>query len=593
MENFYAYIIAILLLTAFLIFKELKRVNRARLIFRMLAVVLAAVSLLFFIIPIKYQSQRKTDLKSLHFLTPGVTAAELKDETYLTSDSAVLKQLGNHGVKYVPDLIYHLRANPAVSNLIVYGYGLPSSLLKKINIAMDIRPSVSPEGIISCSWPDVQSSTETFRVQGIYNNTRKQAVKLVLNGLGTKLDSITIAAGQQLAFNLECKPKQIGKAVYALTAKRGNEIIEEEEVPFQVVERPKIKVLVLASFPDFEYKFLRNWLFENKYQAYFRTRVSKDKFSVEQVNLETKASDGITGSTFKNYDLVIADDEELGHLGAAGEGLTREIAAGLGLIVRINEAKALSAFTRKFQLFASTDSITTLYQPVIVDVGQKLKKLTVNQPVYIGRNGAQLPLVEDQQGKILSSLAMVSKGRVTATTIPATFNWVLGAANADYTNYWTAIMNRTARKTNSDFQFLYSPRFPVQGELVSINFQASPETELPQFSLAGKLVPVQQHQWLPFYWQANFWSKTTGWNPLEVRPGTKQALYIYKKTAWLPLKMHQLLKENQIYGKQLKILMQNKEESIEVAEKQVSDWVFLAVFLFSMGFLWYETKILQ
>jgi hypothetical protein len=593
MENNYAYIIAILLLTAFLIYKEIKRVNRARLVFRLLAVIIAVASLLFLILPIKYQSERNTDSKSLHFLTPGVTSTELKNESYLTSDSSVFKQFGKRKVRYVADLVYHLQAHPEVSNLIIYGYGLPKSILRNIHADVSIRPAKSPAGILSCSWPDVLSSSETFRIQGKYNNTNNRPVKLLLYGLGTKLDSINIGAEQQFAFTLECKPKQIGKAVYTVIAKQGNQVLEEEDVPFQVVERPKVKVLVLASFPDFEYKFLRNWLLENKYQAYFRTRISKDKFSTEQVNLDVKESDVITSSSFKKYDLIIADDEELGRLSATGDGLSREIAGGLGLIVRLNEAKALSGFTKKFQLSGSTDSINTTYQPVLVDAMQKLETLPVSQPVYISRNAAQLSLVEDRKGKILATLAMVGEGRVAATAIQSTYNWVLNAANTDYAAYWTEMMNRTARKSVKDFRFQFSPKFPTPKDLVSLSFQANPETELPQFSMEGKPLPVQQHLWLPFYWQVNFWHKTTGWNTFEVKPGSKQDIYIYKKTDWMPLKMDHLLKENQMYAKKSKMINENAAKNIEVVEKQVSNWIFVVLLLISIGYLWFETKILQ
>jgi len=593
MENNYAYIIAIVLLGIFLIYQELKRVNKARLVFRIFAVILALAAVLCLILPIKYHTSRKTDPKSLHFLTRGVHASDLKKDNYYTSDSSVVKELGKQKISYIPDLNYYLQAHPEVTNLVVYGYGLAPGILKNIGVNTSIIPSAVPAGIISASWPDVISASENFQIQGVYNNVSSKPATLVLQGLGTRLDSISIPANQKATFNLQCKPKQIGRAVYQLIATRESTVIETEHVPFQVIEQPKIKVLVLASFPDFEYKFLRNWLFENKYQAYFRTRVSKEKFSIDQVNLDVQQAAGINAATFKNYDLVIADDEELGQLGSSTAMLAHEIEAGLGLVVRLTEQKSSSAFTNRFHVSGSSDSISSTYQPIIIESKQKLKTLPVIQPLYIAANPTQLPLVQTQQGKILTSLAMVGKGQVTATAVSSSFNWKLHAADADYAAYWAAIMNHTARKSETDFRFQHDPGFPIPAEPVAINFQASPDNEIPAFNYQGKLVPLQQHRWLPFYWQANFWPETTGWNEFSVGQAAKQAIFVYGKTDWASLKAFNLLKENEKYAKSKVSAAKNEDAGVEKVEKLVPDWTFLVLFLISMGYLWFETKILQ
>lgn len=593
MEKQYAYIIAILLVSVFLVYKELKRANSARLFLRLFAVLIAAASLLFLIIPIKYDAVRKGSSRVLNYLTPGATASDLRTEQYYTSDSTVLKVFSKQKVTYIPDLAYYLYEHKDISNLVVYGNGLTPSERKQIAINITFHAPAVPAGIISCSWPKRLSSSETFSVQGIYNNTSKVRVKLMLQGLGTNLDSITINANKQASFSLQSQPKQIGKAVYQISVLQDTGIVESEELPFQVIERPKVKILVLASFPDFEYKFLRNWLLENRYPAFFRTRVSKDKFSTDQVNLDVKESGAITAATFKKYDLVIADDEELARLGGLTANFSREIEAGLGLVVRLNEAKSISSFSKRFQVSGSRDSISRSIKAVITAESKTLKPLPVDQPLFIVANPNQLRLVEDPGGKILTSLAMTGSGRVAATAIATTFNWVLSGANSDYATYWSAVINQTAKKIPENFQWTYGPKFPAVNDQVALTFQSTPEQELPTFRYNGKSLPVQQHMSLPFYWQATFWPAKSGWNTFEVNPGGRQDVFIYKRSGWKALKGYNLIEANKLYAKKPNNYKEVTEAQVETIEKAVSKWIFVCLFFISMAFLWFETKILQ
>lgn len=594
MENQFAYILAVLLVGAFLIYQELKRTNKARMVFRVLAVIVAAASLLFMIIPIKYTDEKTTDSKVIAFLTPGVNISNLPDEVYYTSDSAILQQHGKLQISYMPDLLYHLQQHPEISGVKLYGYGLDVQVLNKLqDVKVTFHPSAAPGGIVSSSWPNIVPASEIFMVQGMYRNTGDKAVNLVLEGLGTRLDSVEIAAGKQLAFSLQCLPRQTGRAVYQLVARQNNENIETEPVPFQVVDRPKTKVLVLASFPDFEYKFLRNWLLENKYPALFRTRVSKDKFSTEQVNLDVNESTVISAATFKKYDLVIADDEELARLGAVSAALNPQIAAGLGLIVRLNEQKSLSAFSRNFNITGTTDSITTTFVPVLTESRQHLKSLPVSQPLYLSANSSQKRMVEDQKGKVLVTTATRGSGRITATAIAPTYNWVLNGENAAYASYWSQLINQTSRKTSDDFYWKADPVKPTLNSQVALTFQSSPKQALPELNINGREISVQQHLSLPFYWQATFWPNQKGWNEFRVSPGARQAIYVYDHTNWSSVEANRLIEKTTAFVKNQNKQAADSEKQITILEKSVTKWLFLSLFLISMVFLWFETKILQ
>jgi hypothetical protein len=593
MQNLYLFAIPILLLAVFMVYHEVKRANRKRLTLRILAVLFSASALLFLIVPIRYHTERSRNPKAMHFLTEGMVAADLSGDEYFTSDHAIVKTLGNDRVSYIPDLLYHLATHPEISSVNVYGYGLPEYVLNKLqDINFSFHPGSLPTGFMAGSWSEILPASEVQRVQGLFNNSSDRPVKVLLEGLGTRLDSVMIPARKQMSFTLSCTPRQIGPAVYQLQAFSGAEKIATEEVPFQVVEQPKTKILVLASFPDFENKFLRNWLLDHKYSALFRTRISKDKFSTDQVNAEGAESAILTAATFKKYDLVIADEEELTNLGALNAALQHEVQAGLGLLLRLNEAEPGSKFSRMFNIRSTRDSITTTVQPVLSENGQQLKALPMRQPVYLAANSTQQILLADPKGNALVNTALQGNGRVTATTIPATFNWVLNASTSDYSNYWSTLIKKTARKSTNDFYWDVEPKMPKVGEQVKINFQHGTEG-MPSLQLNSENLAVQQHLVLPFYWQSSFRAKQQGWTTFSTSAGKEQALYVYAASAWPLVKAKKMIIDNTSFEKLQDEKKVAAQDVVQKLEKSVSRWIFFILFLVSVGFLWFETKILQ
>ena len=560
---------------------------------RILAVLFSASALLFLIVPIKYHTERSRNPKAMHFLTEGMVAANLSGDEYFTSDHAIVKTLGKERVNYIPDLLYHLATHPEISSVNVYGYGLPGYVLNKLqDINFTFHPGSLPSGFTAGSWSDILPASEVQRVQGLFNNSSDRPVKLLLEGLGTRLDSVMIPARKQMPFTLSCTPRQIGPAVYQLQAFSGAEKIATEEVPFQVVEQPKTKILVLASFPDFENKFLRNWLLDHNYPALFRTRISKDKFSTEQVNAEGSEGAMLTAATFKKYDLVIADEEELTNLGVLNAALQQEIQAGLGLLLRLNEAEPGSKFSRMFNIRSTTDSITTTVQPVLRENSQQFKALPMRQPIYLAADHTQQILVADPKGNALVNTALRGNGRITATTIPATFNWVLSASTSDYSNYWSTLIKQTARKTTNDFYWDVKPKMPKVGEQVKINFQHGSDA-MPSFQLNQENLAVQQHLVIPFYWQSSFRAKRQGWTTFSTYAGKEQALYVYNASAWSVLNAKKRVIDNTAFEKLQDKKKVTAENLVQKVEKSVSKWIFFVLFLVSVAFLWFETKILQ
>jgi hypothetical protein len=593
MENNYLMIVAVICLLGFLLYKEIKRANRDRLFFRIAAVSIALSGLLFLIVPLTYKIRKNTAKNELQLLTEGATQP-LTPEHYFTNDSSVLRRYGIKQVSYLPDLSYYLRAHPEINQLKVYGYGLSATDLGQLkNYQYDFYPAASQAGVTSITWPAQLTEHDALTLQGTYNNTTGTPVKLLLEGLGTRLDSVVIKAEGKIPFTLQTQPKQLGKAVYHLRVIKAGDTLEKEEISFQVKAMEKTKILVLSSFPDFEYKFLKNWLFENHYQVIFRTRVSKDKFSEDQLNMQAVNSTVLTPSLLQQFDLVIADDEELASLNpAATAGLRAAVGNGLGLLIRLNALKSLSSLAKAFKTYAPTDSSAHSFSPVLAEGGKPLKPLLITQALYIQEGQNAEAVVKSPSGKTVSSTLAYGNGKITATALAATYNWMLTSRKTDYAQFWSHLIRKTVRKHELSDQLATLPDLPIAREELTLLFETDRNDSIPLLKINQTKVSPLQHNLLPFSWKATYWPAKAGWNKVQSAAGAQTEFYVFPKGAWKAVHTEQRLVQNLLQPKNLFTDTVKPELETETQEKEVSEWWFCLLFLLAAAYLWFETKML-
>jgi hypothetical protein len=592
METNYAMIIAAVLLLGFLIFKELKRPNKAHLPFRILAVSAAVSALVLFVFPLKYEVSKNASPARLNILTAGADLRKLSDETYFTTDSSVLIQAARKNIKYIPDLSYYLRAHPELNALQVAGYGLG---LQELNALKDysyhFEPAARPGGIIACSWPHTIRKTARLVVQGMYNNTTDESVRLLLAGTGSRLDSVTIKAQTCGRFSLESTAGHLGKAVYNVLALQGADTLEKQKVPFVITEAPKIKLLVLSSFPDFEYKFLKNWLFDHNYEVVFRTRISKDKFSTDQLNTSINADELNTG-TLSRFDGVIADEEELARLTARETAaLNGALNQGLGLLIRIVEEKTSSAFARKFNIVLHADSLVKVTAPHFADEASSLSAIP-STPLLVQLKPQQQALLKDKSGRILMAASLAGSGKIVASTVASTYTWMLSGRRDDYAKYWSRSINSTVRKQEEVVNWQTSPGLPVKAHQVDFILQASAGQQSPVGAVGIEKLQLIQNTILPYSWKSTFWPEESGWNTLTLPENKRDFLFIYENADWSTLKNQERLQQNMLFAKNNVQKSDNDKLQSEVYKKELSQWWFFTIFLISVAYLWFETKLL-
>lgn len=517
-------------LGVFLLIKEYLRPNKSRMAWRMLASLLAVSSLYFLLYPITYQSAKKALPQEVVFLTTGtlITAVPTDREVY-TSDKLLHEKLKGKA-EYIPDLFLFLQERPELKKIRLYGYGLEESQLQQLkDYEIDYHPAATPAGVIKANWKPKVTQTENLLLQGTYHHPGKENIKLVLKGLGKHLDSLKVNPGKDTRFSLTTRPPLSGRAVYQLLALSGGDTLANEPVPFEMQKERPMRVLMLASFPDFEYKFLKNWLYENKYPVIFRTQISKDKYSTDYLNTAQTSVNTISSAVLKNTDLVLTDEETWGGL-SAGEkaAINAEIKAGLGMIMRAKAAKA-----------------TRL-------------------------NG---------------------RGKVVVIAVPDTYNLLLEGKKIAYTDFWSGLIKTGGRKIQVLVDWQVLPEHPVVGKRSRILVAQSAGSQMPQVTLNNDKLALRQNMEKPFQWDTYFWALKSGWNAAYLNKDAAW-FYVFDSGNWASSRAHHQLQRtlNHVMEQNQTI---KTVESTKMEQKTSSLWWYFVLFLLATGYLWYEARFFR
>jgi hypothetical protein len=592
MEFKYMAMLAGLLLMAFLLYKEVRRANRARLIWRILANIVAVGCFVLLIVPIRYETHLKQNPDEIILLTDGTdpdSVAKLKGKKYALPSV----DLKNEKAPILSDLSYFLKSNPNIRKLNIYGYGLSKTELENLKgYQVNFRPSTSPDGIVAANWPAKLKTSEVLNAQGTYQNTRNQAVKLVLKGLGKVLDSTSVEAKSNKSFSLKTHPKQIGKAVYELIALQKNDTLTREPVPVQVGDQTPMKVLILASFPDFEYKFLKNWLYENQYPLAFRSQISKNKYASDFLNMDSINLNQINASSLKKFDILIIDEEELAAI-SPGERSSINIAVnnGMGLLIRVTDSKALTTLSGKSNRFEILPLKGKTLNLMLAEDHFKFSPLPLEQGLFLRTNQNEQSVITDASGKTLVNSNISGYGKILTSSISSTYNWILSGEKTDYAAYWSKLLAGAARKRNDVLTINIIPQFPVLNQKTRIVTDLSAADKLPILKIDDVQLSPRQNMELPFQWDAFYWPQKPGWTNLQVNQ-TIEPIYIYRKADWQALKYQQNLNDTHQFIKNLSQNDTKTQLTDTVLTEEVSIWWFFAGFLLAAAFLWYEARIL-
>jgi hypothetical protein len=581
------------ILALFLVFKEVRRNSKVNLTWRILASLLMVISFALLIVPINYQTIKKQTTEELTIITEGTdadTIANIKGDKYDLDSSQFLSQKSLK-IKHIEDLAYYLKEHNDIKKVNIYGYGLDEQQLKKLEgYHVTFHPASLPQGIISASWQTKIRATEDLKIEGIYNNTSNAAIKLKLYGLGTDLDSTVVNAKSKANFSFNNQPKQAGKATYQLIALNGRDTLSVEKMPFEVIAKQPIQVLILASFPDFEYKFLKNWLYEKQYQVIFRSQISQGKFSSDFLNTPATNVNRINAALLKKIDVLVIDENELSAISSGERSAINEaVNNGMGLILRLINAKP-NANSPKYGRYEIPSATATALNISAVNEDLKFNELPFPQTLFLETSLNEQVLFKSATGKSVVNMQLNGMGKVLISSLAATYQWELAGKKTDYAAFWSAMFLKAAKKEVKNQSIELFPQFINVGNRARVIASLS-DAKVPSLSFNDIKLNPKQNMELPFKWDAVFWPTNAGWNALTVNNVSTNS-FIYEEGDWAVLKNTEKLRLNANFSnRQL-----NQKVDLKVTEQKVTEefskWWFYLVFIIAAAYLWYEQRFL-
>jgi hypothetical protein len=578
-----------ILLAVFLVWQELSRANNKWLWLRVMAVIITAAMLACIALPVSYQKDAGTDEpEEFILLTSGFYADSIKNNANQKIFAI------NHAVKKaypkavllssLDELADTLQAHP----LHIYGNGLRSFELKQLDSAAVVfHSSALPPGVNAVNWNERLKTGEELRVQGSYNNPSAQKVKLLLKGLNTILDTVTLNPKVQADFELATLPKTTGKLVYTVQSVVDGDTVNLGSIPVQIGAVKPVKVLMLSASPGFEIRFLKNWLSRNGYAVAVRSAISKDKYNSEFINIQQVPLSRLSASTLHKFDVVMGDLSTLNSLSIADAvSLKQEVEnTGLGVIVQADSAGKTGWLQKDFPLDkpAGKELLSALS---INGKKSASAQLNIGNTFIRYQNGTQ-PLVTGPQGRILAGSSIAGPGKVVFTTLGNTYTWALGGDQQDYAALWSALICKAARRDTVLQNTVSIQGLPVVGEPVQLQVANSKASAA---LVNGATAAGEQNPAIPFEWNVYDQPAQSGWQSF-IQNGKTQWWFVYSKTDWEGVQAAAKIAATAKYAQQNQpggIVTKQIQQKLRIEVPKIYFYILL---LAACTFLWIERKL--
>ena len=587
-------IVICVLLAAWAGWKEYIRKNKSRLVLRVIAVLVAAVSLACIALPITYQTDvQDTGKNEAILVTKGFNFDSLRQ--YNGQKLFVLDQKTHEKVPKATFLhhINALFADSSITQLRILGDGLDREDMEQLNhLPVVFYPQEIKEGITAISWNEKIKTGEELNIQGRFKNTSPKKIKLILRGLSTNLDSAVAGPATATEFHLATTPKSQGRYVYSLVVMDGTDTLANEPLPVQIEPVKPLKVLMLTASPDFESRFLKNWLSAKGYAIAIRSAISTDKYNKEFINLEQFPLDHISASILGKFDVLIGDLAVLKSLNSIeNTALQQEVTQkGLGVIVQA-DSTLKSAFWLQRDFPSDRLAVKNPAPVSLILQGKVTSRAKLNTgSVYIDhQNGAQ-PLISDEHGHLLASSTLAGAGKIVFTPLNNTFSWMLSGNEHDYSALWTLLISKASRKIPITENWTVRSNLPNISKPVQLQLESAAVPSAIRTETA--ITPPQQNSQIPFEWETTYRPGTNGWQLIRQNNEAPASWFVYKNSDWENI--HSLQKQSDTKAYIAKNTIVNNVTKLihEKAIIAVSKAYFYGLLLMACVFLWVEAKFL-
>ncbi|QIL76304.1 hypothetical protein [Hymenobacter sp. HDW8] len=597
---YYALLTLCMLLVVGLTWSALRRPNRQRLVLRLLAGVLTGAGLWFTAFP-PYRSVPSSSYETI-LLTENFQPDTVR---------ALLRRLGpatrlwrTHAVAgadtvTVANILQIREQQPSLRRLHVVGKGLPVADLTLLGpVRLVPHAPATRAGFRTANWASRVELGQPLEVAGYFDNLPSKAgdnapTWIHLRAVGAPRDSVRLTSGRG-AFRLSYVPKAAGLAVYKLIARRGGQILTTEPVPVEVVPTRALRLLLLASTPSFEFKFLKNQLGTRQHAVALRVGISRGLTQTEFLNQSTHDISRLTPALLARYDAVIADVGTLATLsGGEVQHLTSALrTGGPGLIVLADAAPLprLTPARAAFSIVPVATAASAKPQPVLWPGAPGRTTATV--PATLRPSARLRPIITTGQGQAVVASQRLGAGTMVVSVLPETFRWALQNDSLTYNAYWSRLLTAVARPEPVTAAWRVTtawprPNTPVEVQLTAASFPVTAPTVQGAGPQPIRLA-MRQDTRLSEWSTGQFWPDSTGWHRVTLAEKTAHSFYVFGGQNWLG-------PETELRQQAAQAWIADPSASVAASpiltrQAWPAAW-FFGLFLLGAGFLWLEEKL--
>ncbi len=592
-------LVAVTVLAAGIV-KEIRSGRRAP--WRFVALLVVAAALLVLIL--EPTRDALSDRQAAWVLTPVASQAEMRQQgPNLGPETLSVALPGapsrSSSTENSPDLATFLRRHPEVDRLRILGAGLEPWDLEDLapTVTADADVSLGP-GIRTVSWSRRLGIGEWLEITGSFSGTAGSVLTLQLAGPGASQDEVELRfdrGAETQAFSLRTLPPGVGRFLYRVSVSGKEGAASQTELIDVQVEAPTLPaVLWLEDAPSFETRHLESWLSGLGAELAIRSRVSRDRYRSDFLNMERITLSRLTWEVLDRFDLVIVEQRAWNRLGRSEGALLKEAVAerGLGLIVRLDprvEEESAGVWPLGFAGRRIPD-LERLRVHAPGPAGAAASPVEI-APFELALDRGMTPLFSDRSGRVLAARRPSGAGSIAATLLRGTYAWVLEGDSQSHQTIWRKLLREVSRPQDQPFwQLPVGPILVDEPLVVSLQSQLE-AAELPSARLVlpgGSAVPValRGDAALAGRWSTTLWPLETGWHRLESAEASLE-FHVVGAGTW-----HRWQEERRWRATRLAALRAQDESPREEVPVRIP-WPrlpFFLVLLVGLGLLWLDER---
>lgn len=441
------------------------------------------------------------------------------------------------GGQRVPDLATALRQHPA-STLTLVGAGLTARDRDAV-LPGDVRwqPAPAPRGWIALQPPADVAPGARFEVQAQARGVANAKAEL-LDPADSVIDRADLPGDGSVRLSGVARAE--GRSVFRLRLlDASGHVVDTVPVPQQTLPAAPLRLLVRASAPGPELKYLRRWATD----AGIRVQVQADTGAGLSVG---DGAVSLDAASLARADLLLLDERSLAALSAAQmAGVRQALRDGLGVLVRSAGAPSAGARQRLHDLglplrgdgsssraleLAGDGESTMLAArrgPLAAgtlptrdgedaDRSSHSATLPALESLVLQAPGSN-PLLRDRGGNTVGGWRAVGKGRIGQLPVTDSWRWVLAGRDDRHGELWSGVVATLARAQASG-DALWSPQsIAWAGERQALCGVQAP---LQVFNPRGDSVPLIVDGATSALRCAGWWPREAGWQRLRYGDST-------------------------------------------------------------------------